>query len=196
MKKCPIEQSGRSMIEMLGVLAIVGVLSVAGIAGYSKAMAKYKTNKVVDQISSLVANIRTTFAAHGNYKGLSKSSAYKLGIYPEDMVKSCNTDGYNPQCMKNAFGGEVYIKQMEESESSQYASGFVINFAGLSKEACSSILTIDWGSNSGFWGYGTNETSQLKYKTDLMPAALLTIGQIADICKCKENTCSIILGFS
>ena len=44
MKKYVSNQSGRSMIEMLGVLAIVGVLSVAGIAGYSKAMAKYKTS--------------------------------------------------------------------------------------------------------------------------------------------------------
>ena len=34
------EQNGRSMIEMLGVLAIIGVLSVGGIAGYSKAMMK------------------------------------------------------------------------------------------------------------------------------------------------------------
>ena len=33
--------SGRSMIEMLGVLAIIGVLSVGGIAGYSKAMLNY-----------------------------------------------------------------------------------------------------------------------------------------------------------
>ena len=31
-------QIGRSMVEMLGVLAIIGVLSVGGIAGYSKAM--------------------------------------------------------------------------------------------------------------------------------------------------------------
>ena len=30
-----INESGRSMIEMLGVLAIIGVLSVGGIAGYS-----------------------------------------------------------------------------------------------------------------------------------------------------------------
>ena len=28
------EQTGRSMVEMLGVLAIIGVLSVGGIAGY------------------------------------------------------------------------------------------------------------------------------------------------------------------
>ena len=38
--------AGRSMIEMLGVLAIIGVLSVGGIAGYSKAMEKWKINQV------------------------------------------------------------------------------------------------------------------------------------------------------
>ncbi len=40
-------QRGRSMIEMLGVLAIIGVLSVGGVAGYSKAMMKWKINKAV-----------------------------------------------------------------------------------------------------------------------------------------------------
>ena len=44
-------QFGRSMIEMLGVLAIIGVLSVGGIAGYSKAMEKYKINKTVEQFN-------------------------------------------------------------------------------------------------------------------------------------------------
>ena len=37
--RCPLDAStGRSMVEMLGVLAIIGVLSVGAIAGYSKAM--------------------------------------------------------------------------------------------------------------------------------------------------------------
>lgn len=40
-------QFGRSMLEMLGVLAIIGVLSVGGIAGYSKAMEKFKVNKLI-----------------------------------------------------------------------------------------------------------------------------------------------------
>ena len=34
------QAQGRSMVEMLGVLAIIGVLSVGAIAGYSKAMMK------------------------------------------------------------------------------------------------------------------------------------------------------------
>ena len=46
--------AGRSMIEMLGVLAIVGILSVGGIAGYSKAMTKFKVNKAVNDYSSMI----------------------------------------------------------------------------------------------------------------------------------------------
>ena len=40
--------TGRSMVEMLGVLAVIGVLSVGGIAGYKMAMEKYRSNQVVD----------------------------------------------------------------------------------------------------------------------------------------------------
>ena len=45
---------GRSMIEMLGVLAIIGVLSVGGIAGYSKAMEKFKINKATEEYNYMV----------------------------------------------------------------------------------------------------------------------------------------------
>ena len=47
-------QSGRSMVEMLGVLAIIGVLSVGAIAGYSKAMMKYKLNKHAESYRMLL----------------------------------------------------------------------------------------------------------------------------------------------
>ena len=41
-------ESGRSMVEMLGVLAIIGVLSIGGIAGYSMAMNRYRANEALD----------------------------------------------------------------------------------------------------------------------------------------------------
>ena len=45
------------MIEMLGVLAIVGVLSVGGIAGYSKAMEKWRINKLMEEYSYMIQGI-------------------------------------------------------------------------------------------------------------------------------------------
>ena len=40
-------QSGRSMIEMLGVLAIIGVLSVGGLMGYNRAMRSNRANGAI-----------------------------------------------------------------------------------------------------------------------------------------------------
>ncbi len=50
-------QCGRSMIEMLGVLAIVAVLSVGGIAGYYKAMNKFKINKLISGYTYIIRGI-------------------------------------------------------------------------------------------------------------------------------------------
>jgi len=46
-------ESGRSMVEMLGVLAIIGVLSVGGIAGYKMAMDKNKANEILNVFNTI-----------------------------------------------------------------------------------------------------------------------------------------------
>ncbi|MBE6455128.1 MAG: hypothetical protein E7014_01575 [Alphaproteobacteria bacterium] len=43
-----INELGRSMVEMLGVLAIIGVLSVGGVATYQYALTAYQAGKVQD----------------------------------------------------------------------------------------------------------------------------------------------------
>ena len=145
MKKYSSNQSGRSMIEMLGVLAIVGVLSVAGIAGYSKAMAKYKTNKLIDQVSTVAANVRTTFAGQGNYKGLDDKSAYQLGVLTEDVAKDCDVNGYSDGCAHNVFGGFFGVLLMDDSR-------FGIFVKDLPRDACVALVTADWGPASTFAG--------------------------------------------
>ena len=44
-------ESGRSMVEMLGTLAIIGVLSVGAIVGYSYAMDKYRANQTINELT-------------------------------------------------------------------------------------------------------------------------------------------------
>ena len=91
-------QSGRSMVEMLGVLAIIGVLSVGGIAGYSKAMFKYQLNQTIDILSHAFSrlveldglNLRNT------YIGSDNADIAKYGIIPE-----CDTSGPCQLPLKN-----------------------------------------------------------------------------------------------
>jgi len=46
-------ENGRSMVEILGVLAIIGVLSISGIYGYTIAMRRYRANEIVQTASML-----------------------------------------------------------------------------------------------------------------------------------------------
>ena len=154
-------EAGRSMIEMLGVLAIIGVLSVGGIAGYSKAMNKFKTNQVADNVSMLVANIKTLYAQQKSYTGLNNVSAVKMGVVPDELTgaydagKKPNSDGTGgkaeSQNLENAFNGSVLIQASNSKGATSSGEGdalaFTLIFNGLSKEACVTLATNDWGSS-------------------------------------------------
>ena len=50
---------GRSMIEMLGVLAIIVVLSIGGLAGYTMAMNRHRANQILDFVSRCAVAAQT-----------------------------------------------------------------------------------------------------------------------------------------
>ena len=147
-------QNGRSMIEMLGVLAIIGVLSVGGIAGYSKAMERYRVNETINQISHIVQNTRDLFKTQLDaYSGLSfdtsKSMANtsnanrtldsKAKIFPTSIVKN----GY-----KNLWGGNIsYFADGKFADDDGKA--FLLVFWGIPQEACIELATRDWQSGLG-----------------------------------------------
>jgi len=123
-------QSGRSMIEMLGVLAIVGVLSAGGIAGYSMAMQIYKTNQLIDKIQLIATQTRKLYK--GNYS--------EPAIW-SDLLRS----GYIKD-REHPFGGLLHI-----AGEGDY---FHIHNMGdpIPSEACVDVLTTDYGGPGVFVG--------------------------------------------
>ena len=85
--------AGRSMIEMLGVLAIIAVLTVGGIAGYSKAMKKYQANKVVGEIIQVFANLKELSEndSRNNIRRLDDETKKTLGLC---LPSAENCSGY------------------------------------------------------------------------------------------------------
>ena len=49
-----LSESGRSMVEMLGVLAIVGVLTLTGLWGYKQALTMYRANELMEAMNRQV----------------------------------------------------------------------------------------------------------------------------------------------
>ena len=80
-------QIGRSMVEMLGVLAIIGILSVAGIYGYSVAMRKHRANEILQTVSILAIMAQTANSGEGGCVELSSTSlAQKPGGVSVEMT--------------------------------------------------------------------------------------------------------------
>ena len=141
-------QNGRSMIEMLGVLAIIGVLSVGGIAGYSKAMMKYRINKTIEQITLIAGNVRTFFAPQNNYQGLI--------LQPEKVIKKAklapiemwSTDESGDFRLESALGSMALSAYplYDDNRDVDARKSFIIDTYNLPTEACIEIATMDWSS--------------------------------------------------
>ncbi len=93
MLKFKKSQSGRSMVEMLGVLAIIGVLSIGGIAGYRTAMKQKNYNDFAESIMLLKADLLTTLDNLPDDKALNIKKKY--GDYTFQLyLGPCNGPGY------------------------------------------------------------------------------------------------------
>ena len=146
-----INEKGRSMVEMLGVLAIIGVLSAGGLAGYSKAMFKHKLNSTIDQITMIVTNIRTIYGTQGDYNGLTNAMAAKAGIVPASMYTgNASAVAASASGLTNPFKGGVVIGTASATSSTAAGNtAFTVAYTGLPAEACVQIATSDFGTGAG-----------------------------------------------
>ena len=141
------QESGRSMVEMLGVLAIIGVLSVGGIAGYTMAMNRYRANEVVDMankyaviaysayMTNKMMNNGTvsgdpipTFASTGLFGGLSKVNGTEIG--KAAMVKADGT------AVSGTGGEDVNGVKIELKFDNQKICQATATSLGISNSTC------------------------------------------------------------
>ena len=109
MKQNKILQSGRSMVEMLGVLAIIGVLSIGSIAGYSYAIDKYRANTIVDDVMLRAIEATAQFDATGD-ANLSEWPTMTAGehlIGLEDKTIGIQVDGLPKRVCQMVFDGMI-----------------------------------------------------------------------------------------
>ena len=129
-------QSGRSMVEILGVLAVIGVLSVGGIAAYSKAMEKINTDQLIVDISTTARKIKNLYADQKSYEDLDQQ------VYTLNLVAGAHKiEGMNKKLL-HIFNGEVFVKSIALNK------GFVMVYNGLTEKACATLASTDWGNGS------------------------------------------------
>lgn len=138
MKDC---QSGRSMLEMLGVLSVIGVLSVAGLTGFSKMMMQYKINTAMQQINIISSKLSSVGSQTSSYGGLDNASAIKFNAIPAETVSGSGSELINP------FGGKIVISSSFLLEDKSDTQAYTISYGSLPQEACIALASSGWNNS-------------------------------------------------
>ncbi len=188
-----INEIGRSMVEMLGVLAIIGVLSVGAIAGYSKAMLKYKLNKQATQYNQLLAAVYKydgqwgKFSDDDNLIPMLKS----LNEIPKEML-------LNDHEFKDVFRNKITISMKQNYLAPLISIYLYLNESNDSTEICrNAFVTVkEWHENMFVmesYGIGSENVQNLqvwgdKYcKSGRKCLVNLTLSDIDNLCRSQKE---------
>lgn len=198
-------QSGRSMVEMLGVLAIIGVLSVGSIAGYQKAMFKYKMNKQAESFNMLLSNALQISASIPKAKEKGRiwytNMLLKLNLIPDGIVykKGPAADYASaPDHLQDIFGNTIVFYSQEGYgyeyaftfmlANSSYSSGICQNIINITKEHSSNIQRLIREDETGSGGYGSSSIwSDCSKGTCFKNLSVTDIGNICQVSDSNKN---------
>jgi Tfp pilus assembly protein PilE len=119
------EESGRSLIEVVGVLAIAGIMTAGTIASYNAIRARTARTVAASEMANVAKNIRLLLENRMDYTGVSVDYLVTAGA----LKKATPPIGKSWQIFSAAEGAE-----------------FVIRIEGLSFGECAYFTTakIDW----------------------------------------------------
>ena len=210
--------AGRSMVEMLGVLAIIGVLSVGAIAGYSKAMSKYKLNKhmesfniLLNEAIKLLPELQRTYGKNTNSGHSLGSFFHKANLLPDGMTYN-QQDNFIYDIFKNKT--EINYSQSTNIDNNGNITGhptiyymnIYMNRSGtkisnLDNEICRNVFLACKENAENIGSVEMRSYKSSGYSAPSLWGAKLqnaTLKQIDDICSScdSEIGCYIILYIS
>lgn len=133
-------QFGRSMMEMLGVLAIVGVLSVGGLDMISKSRRNNQTAELLSGVSDMAGTLLQSrkyaaeIASNTGYNGNCVKFLKQAGKIPNALNYDSSTG-----TLTSAVGATV-------SAQADSSGTFIISVSGVDREICIKMASADWGN--------------------------------------------------
>ena len=122
-------ESGRTMLEMLGVLGIMGIIMYGAIAGINYGMSTYKINQTYNEIQEAIQGIQDLYSWSRSYDGLNISQVCENDIY------TCISN-----TISNSFGGGISIEPINDNDS------FKITYDAVDQASCNRLKEMEWGT--------------------------------------------------
>ena len=172
-------QSGRSMVEMLGVLAVIGVISLGGISGYRMAMNRYQANQIANEINLMRTDAKIKVAR---------------GV---ELLLGEPYDGEDGHLKFNeSYGVKVESKDIFDEETETTETGYSFTLSGIPAGVCKPLATLLDGMddtavleiNGGDYTTTENPCSEPENKV-FVAFSTKDLGVSGGAKECDEATC-------
>lgn len=147
-----INESGRSMVEMLGVLCIVGVLTIGAASVVQFGMRSYQATNLYSRIENAASDVSDRYSWKRTYPAdkLTQDLATTLGgTYDNGKIK-----------VETPLGAMVV--------AANDADGFTITVNGVPKSPCQQLQSMKWVNVS--WRAGnscTGDTNNITFDSQI-----------------------------
>ena len=142
------QESGRSMIEMVGVLAVMGLITAAAFVLITSAMRSQKLSRVDDDIAALAAGVRLLYnnsADNGGFKGIvTATSDNTLKVLGFDNVKPAygSDTKYTITAVKSIANNTITNCAATDNDCPYFS----ISFTTDSNNTCSGLAQRTWAN--------------------------------------------------
>ena len=124
-------ESGRSMVEMLGVLTLMGILSVGGVMGYRWAMDKYEANEILNEVRkrAVVTSQQRLQGIEINLKEFYPVAQFDAikGIYPVAVTDNCQGDPSFFMISVSSIATSICNHLLAQAEQMPWVTGVLLN---------------------------------------------------------------------
>ena len=137
-KQLKKQQSGRSMIEMVGVLAVMGLITAAAFVLINSALSSQRLSRVDDDVSGIVNGVRLLYNASADFTGVDNGSPKGNDTL---ILLGFGKDGTGNE-YQNPYGGNYELNSQSGDRT------FSVTITGLGTKTCAALESRSWAGAS------------------------------------------------
>ena len=145
-------ESGRSLIEVIGVMAIAGVMTVSALGVYNMLRANQARSIASMELKQIAENTKILLEMRGSYEGVSVSYLIKAGALQNDKAP-LGGDGWS---VTSSIDGKSFAINLVD-----LTSGDCEYFSAIKPKWAKNVLVngLEIGSTSNCFNTDTNQVS-------------------------------------
>ena len=115
------QESGRSLMEIIGVLAIAGVMSASAISIYN-VIKNNQARKIASmEIEQIAKNVKLLMELRGDYTGVSIQYLISSGALKSDKAP-IGDEGWSVEAINNGKGFSINLTNLSSGECQYFAT--------------------------------------------------------------------------